>query len=476
MSFQILATLGTQVTLPTGTAFRINDFEPNGINNHGDIIYGDDVGTANDPSTFFGESVFVRHDGQETVLANSTAPAPGGGTFDFSFLGPSTLNQKGDAAFDFLLQPFDPNVPFGVNAGTFRYSHKTGTVTPVVLPGVTPAPGGGTFAGVFFTPSINDKGDIAFPGIVATDKGVHIAGQTYPGLGIGIYEADKQGHISAVVVPGDAAPGGGTFDIAGEYTSGPWLNNHGDIVFSGHVAGEEAAVPGFPPQENFIATLGSVYLRDGKTGKIISIAHAGDPAPGGGTFRQATFPIINEHGDVLFAGDLTPAPGANQSLGIFLYSDGKITPVARPGDAVPGGGHILTTSVVGGQMHLNNKDEVVFNAALDTHTGGSSANDTGLFEWSHGKLTLLARTGTVLPGIGTVQSFVTNVIVTPPPPIVVPNSGATNNDHGQVLFSVELTDGRNVLVLFTPGGNHDADKGGGHDAATNGGDNAGGAN
>src|SRR5713226_9173024 len=30
LSFQILGTLGTTVSLPTGPAFRINDFEPNG--------------------------------------------------------------------------------------------------------------------------------------------------------------------------------------------------------------------------------------------------------------------------------------------------------------------------------------------------------------------------------------------------------------------------------------------------------------
>jgi hypothetical protein len=54
----------------------------------------------------------------------------------------------------------------------------------------------------------------------------------------------------------------------------------GDVAFSGHVAGEEAVVPGFPPQADFISTLGSLYLRDGATGQITSIAHAGDPAPG----------------------------------------------------------------------------------------------------------------------------------------------------------------------------------------------------
>src|SRR5439155_23279263 len=99
-----------------------------------------------------------------------------------------SLNQEGDAAFDFTRTPV--GAPFGVNVGTFRYSHSTHAVTPVVVPGVTPAPGGGTFAGTWFTPSINDAGDLVFPGLVKTDKGVHIAGQPYSGLGVGVFKAD----------------------------------------------------------------------------------------------------------------------------------------------------------------------------------------------------------------------------------------------------------------------------------------------
>jgi hypothetical protein len=66
---------------------------------------------------------------------------------------------------------------------------------------------------------------------------------------------------------------------------------------------------------------------------------------------------------------------------------------------------------------------------------------------------LVARTGTVLPGVGTVRSFVPpSGIIIPPPVAFVPNSGAVNNDRGQVLFSALLTDGRYVLLLATPHG------------------------
>src|SRR5436190_20170180 len=63
-SFTKLATLGEKAILappPAGPSFHINDFEPGGLNNHGDVIYGTDLGTSADPkewaATGFGEGV-----------------------------------------------------------------------------------------------------------------------------------------------------------------------------------------------------------------------------------------------------------------------------------------------------------------------------------------------------------------------------------------------------------------------------------
>src|SRR5262249_40718890 len=118
--------------------------------------------------------------------------------------------------------------------------------------------------------------------------------------------------------------------------------------------------------------------------------------------------------------------------------------------------HIVTTSVAGGQSHLNSQGDVVFNAALDTDLNGDGIPDTGLFQWSHGQLSLIARSGSVLPGVGTVDNLTFNVIITPPPPILVPNSGADNNDRGQVLFGTTLEDVRSVMILYTPTGHAEA--------------------
>ncbi len=444
--FKKVAELG--VPAPGG-GNHINDFEPGAINNRGDVIYGTDLGTSADPTTFFGEGVFLVRSGQsaESELLRSGGSAPGGGVFDFLLLGQTVLNERGDGAIAFTLSPF--GLPVGVNSGVYRYSQMTHAVSPLVVPGVTRAPAGGTFAGVFFGTSLNNNGDLVFPGIVATDKGIHLPDEPYTGLGMGVFKANKSGQITSVLSPGDAAPGGASFDMAGN--GGAWINQAGNVAFTAHVAGEEVRIEGFPPQAQILSSLTSLYIKKAGTGKIISVAHAGAPAPGGGFLRDASSPVMNDFGDIVFLGDLTPPPHANQALGVFLHSKGSIIAVARPGDRMPGGGGFVTASTVSSQqIHVNNEGEVAFNAVLSTDVNGDGTSDTGLFVWSRGSVRLVARTGTVIQGVGTIDRLVMGVITFPPPPILVPNSGAINNDLGQVLFGATLSDGRGVLLVATP--------------------------
>ncbi len=448
---QLLATLGDPAPGPGASGYMIFDFEPYSLTNRGEALYSTDLSAPGDPTTPVGEALFLRDKhGQVKRLAGSTDPAPGGGTYDLGTL-QGALNERGDAAFTFVLSPF--TLPFGANSGTYRYSSNTRTVTPVVLPYVTPAPGGGTFQGTAFYPDINNRGDLLFDGLVVTNQGIHVPGEPYVGLGQGIFQADRFGHISSVVSPGDAAPGGGTFDFAGL----PRNNDRGTIVFTGHVAGDPASIPGNPPQAVIITALANGYVRNAATGHITEFAHVGNPIPaaaGGGVYGQIMFPSINNSGDVCFKVDLTPAPAAGQVIGLFRYSHGAVRSVARPGDAMPGGGHLVTVSSLGGhQEHINDRGDIVFNGTLDTDVDGDGLPDQGTYQWSRGHLSVVARTGTVLPGIGTVRSFVPPVgISIPPPTSFVPNSGSINNDRGQVLFSALLTDGRYVLLLSTPHG------------------------
>jgi hypothetical protein len=293
---------------------------------------------------------------------------------------------------------------------------------------------------------LNNKGDLVFTGIIATDKGVHVPNESYIGLGAGVFKADGADRITSIVSPGDAAPGGGLFDYAGvSGGGGAWINQAGDVAFTAHVAGEEVPIPGFPPQAQLISALGSLYVKDAQGGKVTSIAHAGDPAPRGGVFRAITSVVLNNSGDVAFVSDISPAPNVNQALAVYLHSGHTTVAVARPNDPMPGGGTFVTS---GFGTYLNNAGDVVFNAVLDTHTGGIP--DTGLYVWSRGSLRLVARTGTVIPGVGTISLTTTGVSIFPPPASLFPLTGPIN-DHGQVLFGATLTDGRGVLLVATPG-------------------------
>jgi len=433
-TIQLLAKVGDP--LPGGGTF-VNDFEGGAISANGDIAFGADVSTG-------GEGIFIRRGGQIIELARTGGAAPGGGTYSIAFLGAVAQNDQGDVVFDFTLDPF--SLPIGVNTGAYRRPQASQTVSAIVIPFVTPAPGGGTFQGVSFQPTINNRGDVAFGGVVQTSDGIHAPGEPYGGLGIGIFLADRSNRISALVTPGDAAPGGGTFDFAYQ----PWINDGGDMAFIGHVAGEEASIPGFPPQSDLIDALGSLYVRDAG-GAIRSVAHAGDPAPGGGAFRQVPFLSMNNRGDIAFTGDLTPAPDVYKQLGVFVATRGVITTVARPGDAMPGGGHFVGASSINSNLHINDVGDVVFAATLDSDADADGTADTALFHWTRGKLDLIARSGTVIPDVGTIFQFTGTSISFPPPPSVVPIAGLASNNAGQTIFQATLTDGSIVLLLATPG-------------------------
>jgi hypothetical protein len=425
---------------PGGSNF-LDVFESNFINNRGDVLFGSNV-TANEEQGIF---LLPRRGNTIAEIARVGEPAPGGGVFGAGFGSPNALNDKGDVGFMFLLDPL--SFPIGINAGVYRYSQRTRMLTAVMTPGVTPAPEGGVFAGATFGTSLNNEGLLAFGGIVPTDIGVHLADEPYLGLGAAVYRADTQGHLSTVVGPGDPAPSGGVLDWA----VFAQINASGDVAFMGHLAGEECRPAGFPPHAVLMACLGSIYIKDGATGQLRSIAHAGDPAPGGGVYRQAISPMLNDHGDVVFLGDLTPPPQARRVTGVYRHSNGVTLAIARPGDPMPGGGHFVTASnVIGWQISVNNPGDVAFNAVLDTDDNRDGVPDTGLFVWSHGVLRLVARTGTQIPDIGEVAHLVMGVLVLLPSAGFVPNSGATMNDHGQVVFGATLSDGRGVLLVATP--------------------------
>jgi len=216
----------------------------------------------------------------------------------------------------------------------------------------------------------------------------------------------------------------------------------GDIAFGGHVKGEECII------ERPLFCAESVYVKRASSGQIISIAHQGDPAPvpGGGTRRFAFGPAMNNAGDMAFIGGLSAKSDNGEDLGVFFYSAAarRTGAVALPGDPMPGGGNLLTAPFINLNYDVSNRSNVVaFAGVLDTKTNGTD-NDTGLYVLSTDGLRLVARTGTMIPGVGTISGLTA-------PSFPIPWSGGAINEHGQIAFAATLTDGNTVLLLATPG-------------------------
>jgi hypothetical protein len=95
---------------------------------------------------------------------------------------------------------------------------------------------------------------------------------------------------------------------------------------------------------------------------------------------------------------------------------------------------------------LNNAGDVSFAAML-------SDNAAGIFVFSKGSLHLVVRTGTVIPGLGTLVHLGSPGLFASPPHPPVSQCGGLINERGQVLFSATLRDGNidnTVLLLATP--------------------------
>jgi hypothetical protein len=451
VTFQALGFLGDPAPGSGGLSHSF-DWEPGGLNSRGDVVFGSDLSPVPGDAAGaddIGEGVFYQDKhGQRTALARVGDTAPDGATYGPNFLGEISLNNSGDGVFSFERQPLPSPFIAGVNAGLYRFSGPNHTVTAALLPG-TPAPGGGTFSGTVFRPTINEAGTIAFVGIIPTSIGPGAS----VGLGQGDFLLDKKGHITDIVRPGDPAPGGNTFDWA----QNPSINNNGDVAFGAHITADPFIQFGatFPATLTQIFTAESVYFKDGQTGKIRAVAVQGGPAPGGKTFTYAFGPIVNNSGDIAFAGALPANPPGSgidpvnndNNIGVYLNHNGQNIAVAEPGDAMPGGGHLVSAGFFTLDLGLNDSGTVAFCATLDTSTGGIP--DTGMYTWSGGKLTLVARTGTVIPGVGTISALLAPGEIGQHTPI---SGGEAFNNRGQIVFQATLTDGRCALLEATPTG------------------------
>ncbi|MBV8820463.1 MAG: hypothetical protein JO022_19040 [Acidobacteriaceae bacterium] len=419
-SFEIVASTGQT---SHGVTFG-GYLQPGGINLFGWLSFAPSV-----TPTGSGEAVFLRGLTGLTKVRAAGDPLPGGAKFGYT-LGPISMNIGGDTAF--ISTDLSVPLPLGLGAGVYRTVFDSPLVTPLVLPGVTRTPAGTVYQGAAFNAQLNDLYNTVFPGMIcstaATKVPAFLPNPCSQGqLAFGIYQADILGRITAIVEPGTAAPGGSTFD----YAQVPFNNNLGDIAFDGHVYADPCN-DSSGQQASRVFCDESVFLRNGRTGAIVSIARQGRPSPvAGQNYNYAFGPVLNNLGDLVFLGNLSQS-GKNA---VFLHSQGTTVVIARPGDALPGGHVMAQAGTFPHNAYVNDNRQVAFVATLDN-------GDQGLFVWSEGTVRLVAKTGTQLGGstIANLDDF---------------GAGAAStqlaiNDRGQILFAANLASGVDALVLATP--------------------------
>lgn len=203
------------------------------------------------------------------------------------------------------------------------------------------------------------------------------------------------------------------------------INQNGRIAFVSQVDGADRNQGIFTADDD---GLDIVALGCGGRGGTGEHGTCGDASPIGGTFSGFftdgwAAPVINDHGDVLFVGDVQ---GGTSPRGLFLYrsADEAIVKVAATDDSSPLGGTI--TGI--GPGSLNNDGSVVFVA----QTGGSELGDILL--WKNGVVSKYAAMGDAAPGGGTFSMLVTERANYPDGSLVPTGPVPSINDKGQIAF------------------------------------------
>src|SRR5499425_1181522 len=302
------------------------------------------------------EGFFLSSGARITKLAADGDPAPGGGVFSgFGRHPVPALNDGGELAFAAAIS--------GARAveGIFVASPR-GTRAVALAGGAAPDIPSGTLASVD-APAINDRGEVAF--LATVRRGRESLDAIYLNSG---------GKSRKIVVQGDPAPAGGTFAGFGP----PSLNGKGLVVFGGVVEGR--TVPG------------GLFVSKG--GTIRMLVGAGDETPDGGIFAKFSERIaVNDAGAVAFNAMLKGAPIA----GAIYVVDDRVRRIVGLGDAAPGGGAF---SHFGLWPSLSAAGAVVFAASVD---GGASP--VGVFVAGRGATARVSAVGDALPGGGTLVSF-----------------------------------------------------------------------
>jgi hypothetical protein len=382
-------------------ATSIGAFEIGTLNDSGQLVFGYDDGK--------GDTLFLYTEGRFIPFVVGGTQAPGGAWVDNpSSSYPISMNQLGNVAFS-----ADLTVAEETSWGTFLWDNQAKKVTPVAIAGM-PAVQNRTLGGTDTIPVINNRNEIVF------DAGLkNAAGEEQAG----VFILGQDGKLLPVALPDQDLPGGEKVLLA----HFPSLNDAGAVAFLARrqSGGREGA-----------------YLWE--QGALTPVAVAGADAPGGGKFDALTAVRLNNKNRATL---LTARLQGQTNTGLYLYADGKLRPVALPGQEMPGGGKFRTLNTIAPQYlwygypyevsYGNDLGQYAFVAVLE---GGATA---AYRVEAEGTLALILKSGqtTEVGPIQRVGRGSGNLTV---------NKGIGLNNKGQVALTLKVAGQPDTLVLLTP--------------------------
>lgn len=287
-------------------------------------------------------------------------------------------------------------------------------------------PGSPPFDGFFGIQDLNNNAEMLFSGWVNLGPHPQIPEDI---IRPGLWKITSLADIELVAKDGDPAPGtgGATFSAFRK----AYLNDGGRILFEGR------AGPGLPH---------GVWTKT-ISGPIEKVAYEGDAAPllagaqlgkSGTNSTPLMNAVLNNQNEVALYSIISGAgvTDSNDHAIWFRGIDGSYQLVVREGDSAPGiAGGVTIAEIMGGnneptggRPEFNDAGQVVFTGAL-TGAGVNASNDQALWLWDTGSSSLLARSGSAVPGLQAGESIAS---------ITLDGSKIQLNENGDVLFEAEI--------------------------------------
>lgn len=357
-NYNLLAALGSPA--PGGGTY-VDHFEvgQNAINKDGATVFAADVDTP-------AESLFLASKAGSVTRLLSPGQTVSGIVLGDHTISSAAINDVGGIAVNWAAYPGDYRLPLGIDSTVLRKSAK-GEFQAVIVPRVTPVPGGGVFYGAYLQLGLSQAGDVAFLGLIQSAFG---------NLRQGVFVAQANGTIVSVAQPAAPAPGGGVF---GNATWVSIASQGGYVAFTASTGASASA-----------ASLPGVFLRDPARG-LVRIAGYGDPAIGGGQIYNVLYPQVNANGDVLFVA-LTYRQGDQYSQYVpYVYSKGSLKAVVRNGEMLPDGRTFLSLEVTSNRtgLGMNDAGDVILDAIWTSRQYGG--NWLGYYGSWKGTMEYIAR-------------------------------------------------------------------------------------